>query len=642
MRKEKNIKKLMRLVPVVAMVIYSWIMIYLCSSIPLDSDRANHLLQAQDIAAGNLFLNGWNLTGVTFLTTDLLYYLVAYFLCGLSPKAIAVLGGLMIASATIVSFFLALQGQKDKLFKSLVTGLLLLVPCWDLLHHFRVHGGAVCFTLVSFAICFTLVSSKGKEKKGNRSILIGLFICLVLGAIGDMLFVIEAVVPIILLSGLVLLFEDMKEEKVKCIQLIAVSLGAVLISQIWDLFYFHVGSANKNSYIFQMNFAEVGDWTTKISSFIKDLLSLTNADFAGNKIGDIWNLLKIVNFFILIVSVFIGIHSITVFFKRQIEKVDYLSILLVFSIGMSFFAYLFTNMSEPRYISIIPLAATIVVVRNLDNIIETIKGVKLFKILVLLLGVAASLCKVQDLSLYTYPASNEREKELISYLNARGLNYGYASFWNASKYTVASDNEIKIRHILYNGNSFEMFNWFNKNEWYEENTNYILIDNSQGDNGVNDSYGVSVENATYYFGVPVEMVEYAGYIIMIYDYPLSMMLDNGIRDGILYPKELSVNENAVHMEDKIEISQWGFSYGPYDTVEEGDYKIVFYGDNMHLAIADAWSNTESDKIEYRELSKSKDKLEMIVKVRDKVEDIEFRLFNFDPETKVVLNKVVLE
>ena len=54
--------------------------LYLCCaarSLPINSDIANHMLQAQDFLSGNFLMKGWIFTGVTFLTTDLFVYEIA-------------------------------------------------------------------------------------------------------------------------------------------------------------------------------------------------------------------------------------------------------------------------------------------------------------------------------------------------------------------------------------------------------------------------------------------------------------------------------------------------------------------------------------------------------------------------------------
>lgn len=95
-----------------AAIFYIFCIIGLCSHIDVDSDRANHLLQAEDILSGNFFMSDWVLTGITFFTTDLIYYEIGKIFCGVTPEAIYVTGGLMVSSALIAGFLQVWQEKR--------------------------------------------------------------------------------------------------------------------------------------------------------------------------------------------------------------------------------------------------------------------------------------------------------------------------------------------------------------------------------------------------------------------------------------------------------------------------------------------------------------------------------------------------
>ncbi len=77
-------------------VLYSIRLFYI---MPIDSDYSNLILEAADIISGNVLLNDWIQTGISFLTTDLLYYVIAVLFNGVSRNSYLVASGLMRFSA---------------------------------------------------------------------------------------------------------------------------------------------------------------------------------------------------------------------------------------------------------------------------------------------------------------------------------------------------------------------------------------------------------------------------------------------------------------------------------------------------------------------------------------------------------------
>lgn len=517
----KKIKKRKFFLVGIVAIIYVIAIIAICRCVGTDSDKANHLLQAYDILNGNVFLKDWNLTGVTFLTTDLLYYEIAELFFGISYKSIYVAGGLMISSVLMISFIAADYGQEEhKILKKILCVLLLAIPCKELVSHFRVHTGAVFLSIFSYIVYYCIV----KEKKYLRRYFISLFIVLFMGTIGDLLLVIIAAIPIVLCC-LYRLAQVEKKDGYIYLKIAIISIGAVLGGFVFQKLYLWIGKANLNSYIGNQNFATVDQWPIKFQNFIVSILNMTMANFGGGRIADIWNLLKGVYFLVLLMAVIFMIISINNFLKNEEE--DCLSTLLALGIIMAFLAYLLTDMAQPRYITLIPIASILLVVRNVQWLYEKFNNRKMISTIVISIAVLGAIGKMHEVLTYEYPTINKSYAEIIEFLEEHNLKYGYASFWNASNLTVLSENNVKVRHITKNGPTYEMYNWFNKNSWYHEDTTFVLVNNSSKDLGAMDPFGVSEEGIIQVFGNPSECYEINDYIVMVYEKKLSDALSDG-------------------------------------------------------------------------------------------------------------------
>ena len=84
----------------------------------IESDLSNMVLEADDFLKGNFLLRGWNnewfSTGITYLTTDLLYFLFSVGLFGISKTSVY-LGCSLYAFMTFITAFLLIKDDLKKL-----------------------------------------------------------------------------------------------------------------------------------------------------------------------------------------------------------------------------------------------------------------------------------------------------------------------------------------------------------------------------------------------------------------------------------------------------------------------------------------------------------------------------------------------
>ena len=87
--------------------IYGIYLFFAFAQVPMDSDFASLVLEANDILSGNIFLNGWYLTGATFILSEMPFYLISSAIFNISVKsyifAVSLMTWFMILSACLLS-----------------------------------------------------------------------------------------------------------------------------------------------------------------------------------------------------------------------------------------------------------------------------------------------------------------------------------------------------------------------------------------------------------------------------------------------------------------------------------------------------------------------------------------------------------
>lgn len=623
---------------VIGILMYIVFVIVLCYNSGFHADPANHLLQADDILSGNIFLSDWNLTGITFYTTDLIYYEIGRLFFGVSETAIAVAIGLMISSVSISSLMVALVGKKNFiLIRVLGFVLLAMIPCYAVIVHTRVHGGAVFCCLISFALVYFITQNENIDR---RTVYILLFITLFMGSFGDMLTIIEGVLPIVCLCGYRLLKSNEQDKTDSYKLIIILSAASAFLSVISDKLFFAFGSAEKNSYIGEKMLTPSDQWFERLSSLSIDIMKLLMADFSGSNIADIWNLMSVVYFIVFIISIGFIIRIIYELLVHDGEKIDDLTVVLCFGIIFSSAAYIFTDMSQIRYITLISVALMAILIRNIEWLYNGVKNTKLLTVIILGIYVIGSIAKIHNISKIEYSYENKRAHELIDFLEEKNLSSGYSSFWNSSNITVLSGNKIKIRHINFNGESYDIYNWFNKNSWYDDYANFLLVNIEDPISMGNEMDEISFTSA---FGLPSERYEISGFLVLVYDYDISEKLGspiNVLSDGIIDITEISYNDNVKIENSDAIITTGGLIFGPYESIESGQYQIKFIGENFNAAEFDVWSNS-SDNMTQTITERTSDYVIITFELYEQIPDIEFRVFN-NSEEEVILNKILIE
>lgn len=195
------------------------------------------MLQADNILAGNFFLRDWHLTGITFFTTDLVYFEFAKLFFVVSYRAIYVANGLKFLSIAVAAYYITIQGCcKDRNLKKGLLLLLASVPSMSYMIHSKVHAGVVCLTFLAFSVVYDILKGPG-ENDGKMLWKYAIFaVITAMGTLGDMLAVIEGTIPVLLFSLYRLLMQNgWKVRGVKYVKLAALTITGILADYILEM-----------------------------------------------------------------------------------------------------------------------------------------------------------------------------------------------------------------------------------------------------------------------------------------------------------------------------------------------------------------------------------------------------------------------
>ncbi len=507
----KKSSKFILILALIGFLVYLWNRVLMH---PMNSDGACMLLEAEDILSGNVFLSDWHLTGTTFYTTDLPWFVLSVAIFGVSLKAYQLAVFLMIAFMILSAMPLVFYKVKNKWTAALILGAIGLVPTDYAISNGFVHtaGFALCFLSVYFFLKYT--------EEGGKLNFTMLFLCTAL-ACGDHGVLAFVTFPVALMCVL----KAVKRPLWSAVSCVGGTAFGLLMEQLW-LF---AGGADFNQY-YHCYFVETpGVIAKNFGLFIEYFLRLINSSFFTKELFSVKTAVFGVKILICLFGLYLMARSIVLLIKRK--SCDTATAVLGTGFWLMFamiiLATFTTDVTTGRYVAYLPLALSIVLARNISEFnFDDVKLSAICGVCLLLLS-ANLLPHGSDFSPYN------RYSELAEFLKQNNLNYGYASFWDSSAVTVYSENDVKVRSIRYENEILQPRIWFCKNSWYEGGQAEFVIIRDEGDrqeqekytyNGIytmrlNDAYtyGVTYDNVVSALGLPDSEKKFKNYTILVYD-----------------------------------------------------------------------------------------------------------------------------
>ena len=174
----------------------------LARTIPVNSDGAAGVLEAEAFLHGNYLLHGWTVTNVSYYTTDLPFYIIGVIFRGVHPSLLHDVPAAIYTLTVALAVWLAGRGRRDRRSAWLgmaVTFILIGLPS-GLLAQFAFLGmGHIGTTLLIIASLSALDTAGGRAVSWGRYALFTL--ALTLAITGDKLALWVAAIPVIIVCA---------------------------------------------------------------------------------------------------------------------------------------------------------------------------------------------------------------------------------------------------------------------------------------------------------------------------------------------------------------------------------------------------------------------------------------------------------
>lgn len=546
---------------------YALYVLYACINTPMDSDFANMILAADDIIKGNILMNDWHQTGISFLTTDMLFFICGVLLFGISEHAFTfALFSMFIVLSLCVRFLISAPKMSDgghsyNFFQEILFLAVFGIPATFALTAARSHIGGIFWITASFYFVFKLYNKdflfKSFKKKSIVTYLLLLIICLTIACFGDSIYLVVGVLPIVFYSFFCLLYLHFSEKKdiLKNLSVLFASAFSVLMTFILHKIYYIFSTAESHIFLFSyIAFQPAEKILENLFLYVTILLKLNNAYFLKSKVFEPLTIFYILNSIFVVAGICISFVYICRFIKyeknkkvKNYKKPDVLCVLLSLSFFFISFVLISTNMlldtASARYVSYMPAFFCVIIARyftvehkinfNIYGFISALKGnkeslkkvlicisekvriVHIFSFLFCILLIFGCMYQTIQYNQHEFP-SQTKQKNLSHFLIDKNLSSGYANFWDASSVTVYSENQIKVRAVNQSNLNINMYKWFCKNEWYDSPAHFIIYKKS--------NIALNSEEIQLTLGKPDSILEYGEYSVHIYNHDISKSL----------------------------------------------------------------------------------------------------------------------
>ncbi|MGO4185781.1 hypothetical protein AB4Z17_32080 [Paenibacillus sp. TAF43_2] len=442
----------------------------------MNSDAASILLQAQEIANGNILLRDWFLSTGAYITTDLLFYAIAIKLFGFSSNVIYIVSALFYTLLVAVCVLFSLKRQKGISYLSaFYTFTLIGVPSFFLSSMIFTGPLHVSSLLYIITALFIWESAKNAYLKYGL-----LYFLVTLTLIADPFATWFFVLPFCLVCLYKLIVN--RSELYSFVTIVAAYISSKLVLIAIN---FNIPS------IGHVRFLEITEIKKNISLLVQGYLELYQANFFGEFVSPI-------STFILMISLSVLFFVGWIIFKsiRQFKVTEYTTfeMFLLCAIAINTLEYFLSNMPVdiwttrylvPSYIYIALYVGMYIPSRLPRNGLSKI---------VLSIMICYSLFSLQKID---FSKNNSVYIEVADLLSDIGAKNGYGAYWHSSIITMESKGDVKVRPVIFN-ESMTPYNWLSKSTWYDEESHFLIFDDTNWGN-------INLETATSTFGKPDEV-----------------------------------------------------------------------------------------------------------------------------------------
>jgi hypothetical protein len=468
----------------------------------MNSDGANNALQGWDILHGNVLLHGWIIGDATYYTLELPLYAVTEALFGLHILTCHVVSALTYLIVVACAAALAMTDTRglSRATRCLAVIVVLGSPLLTssgvtFLLEVPDHTGTSAVMLASF-----LLIDRAPGRRFTPPLLCAI---LTAGQIGDAT-VRYVAVPAVLLVCAYRVLAGRKIRSADTAILLAAAVSVPLTSLIRAVMT-HFGA-------FVMvtpstKISPAGQWAHHLARTLMNIRILFGVvtgptgvlGLAGTILGLICLLAAVFGFFRV---------AWTWRTARRSEQ------LLCVAIVVNLAAFAVSALAQPRnpnpyeIVAVLPFGAVLAARACVPARPADARSGRMA------LAAAALAALLPLTAAATLPPVTQNAVPVAAWLEAHGLTYGIAGYWDASAVTVQSGNRVQVRAVVQPDGRITPYGWETKPSWYDPSqhdaTFVIGYPNS-------DPSDLTVAEAEQNFGRPTAIYQVAGRVILVYE-----------------------------------------------------------------------------------------------------------------------------
>lgn len=476
-------------------------------TVPVNSDGAGNALQAWDMLHGNLLLHGWQLSDVSFYTTELPQYLLIELALGLTSGVVHVAGAL---TYTLVVLLAALLGRgqargRAGLARAGVTAGILLAPQLGDGTYVLIlspdHVGTAVPVLAAWLIL--------DRARPRWYLPVAIAALLAWALVADPLAAYIGILPLAAACAVRAYRGAIQQRQPWSAQWYELSLCAAALAAIVAGWLAAAALHGMGGYAvapLHGSFTSVAALPGHLLLGTEAVLLLFGADFFGQRMG-----LTAAAALLHLAGAGVAGRAVVVAARRFFRDLDLVPAILVAAVAVNLAAFgfgtLVVNVRSAREMAAVLPFGAVLAARLLGARLTAPRLRPLT--LVVLLGYLAILGRE-----VARPPAAPQDQRLAAWLAARHLDAGLAAYWQANGTTLASGGRVQVSPVCARAGRFTREQWESESAWYDPQRQYADFLVLGGSAFCNNA---TVAQASAAFGRPAQTGHVAGYTILIWD-----------------------------------------------------------------------------------------------------------------------------
>ena len=260
------------------------------------------------------------------------------------------------------------------------------------------------------------------------------------------------------------------------------------------------------------NYSPMEEWADHLINFPRAWFTLLGADMRDGdplmSVASVGDLLIVITGIVLLVT---PVMALCCYKKMEDARARLLVLTYWILFTLIMMGYIMGRLSSAnwRLSPIVAMSAVVTVV-----FFRWASGqINMQRVMSLLMIPVVAVCAVTMVTIAKMPADNTEQNHLYRLakgLEEHGLDYGYATFWNANGLTVASDSRVKCRSVNIDDMGYYPYYYQGCKGWYDAQPGqqkYFLL-MTQGERDILE--GNNLQN------IKIEEFEIDGYIVWVF------------------------------------------------------------------------------------------------------------------------------